>query len=61
MIQNDLHMNYSQVSMAVPLFYILDDRGDFSQLQDKIEELVVAFGVRVIIIDVISDVLLGTD
>ena len=42
-----------------PSFYILDDRGDFSQLQDKIEELVVAFGVRVIIIDVISDVFAG--
>jgi hypothetical protein len=42
-----------------PSFYILDDRGDFSQLQEKIEELVVAFGVRVIIIDVISDVFAG--
>lgn len=42
-----------------PSFYILDDRGDFSQLQDKIEELVVAFGVRVIVIDVISDVFAG--
>ena len=42
-----------------PSFYILDDRGDFSQLQEKIEELVVAFGVRVIVIDVISDVFAG--
>jgi len=42
-----------------PSFYILDDRGDFSQLQEKIEELVVAFGVRVVIIDVISDVFAG--
>lgn len=54
-IAHDLFTN----SDGSPSFYILDDRGDFSQLQDKIEELVVAFGVRVIVIDVISDVFAG--
>lgn len=42
-----------------PSLYVADDRGDFSQLQEKIEELVVAFGVRVVVIDVISDVFAG--
>lgn len=42
-----------------PSFMLLDDRGDFDKLQEKIEELVISFGVRVILIDVISDVFAG--
>ena len=44
---------------GTPSFYLLDDRGDFDKLQDKIEELIIGFGVRVILIDVISDVFSG--
>lgn len=44
---------------GTPSFYLLDDRGDFDKLQDKIEELIISFGVRVILIDVISDVFAG--
>jgi hypothetical protein len=42
-----------------PRLYVLDDRGDFDELQDKVEELIVRFGVRVIVFDVISDVFAG--
>lgn len=42
-----------------PSFYLLDDRGDFDKLQEKIEQLIIEFGVRVILIDVISDVFSG--
>lgn len=44
---------------GTPSFYLLDDRGDFDKLQEKIEELIISFGVRVILIDVISDVFAG--
>ena len=42
-----------------PRLYVLDDRGDFDELQSKVEELIVRFGVRVIVFDVISDVFAG--
>lgn len=42
-----------------PRLYVLDDRGDFDELQDKVEELVVRYGVKVVVFDVISDVFAG--
>lgn len=42
-----------------PRMYILDDRGDYSELQSHIEELITSFGVKVIVFDVISDVFAG--
>lgn len=44
---------------GTPRIYLLDDRGDYSKLQEKIEEVVVSCGVRIVIIDVISDVFSG--
>lgn len=42
-----------------PRLYLLDDRGDYSKLQEKIEEVIVSCGVRICVIDVISDVFSG--
>ena len=42
-----------------PRMYILDDRGDYSELQSHVEELITSFGVKVIVFDVISDVFAG--
>jgi len=42
-----------------PRMYILDDRGDYSELQNHVEELIVSFGAKVIVFDVISDVFAG--
>ena len=36
--------------------YLLDDRGDYSKLQEKIEELIISCDCKVIVIDVISDI-----
>jgi archaellum biogenesis ATPase FlaH len=44
---------------GVPRLYLLDDRGDYSKLQEKIEELIVSCDVKIIVIDVISDVFAG--
>jgi archaellum biogenesis ATPase FlaH len=44
---------------GTPRIYLLDDRGDYSQLQEKIEEVIVSCGVRICVIDVISDVFSG--
>jgi archaellum biogenesis ATPase FlaH len=44
---------------GTPRIYLLDDRGDYSKMQEKIEELIVSCGVRIIVIDVISDVFSG--
>ena len=41
------------------MLYLVDDRGDYSKLQEKVEQLIVMMGVRVIIIDVLSDVFAG--
>lgn len=42
-----------------PLLYLLDDRGDYNSLQDKIEEVIISCDVRIVVIDVISDVFAG--
>lgn len=39
--------------------FLLDDRGDYSKLQEQVEELIVSCGCRIIVIDVISDVFSG--
>lgn len=39
--------------------YLLDDRGDYSQLQEKVEEMIIACNCKVICIDVLSDVFAG--
>ena len=39
--------------------YLLDDRGDFSKLQEKIEECVTMHDIQIVVIDVISDVFSG--
>ena len=44
---------------GTPRIYLLDDRGDYSKLQEKIEEVIVSCGVRICVIDVISDVFSG--
>jgi archaellum biogenesis ATPase FlaH len=44
---------------GTPRIYLLDDRGDYSKLQEKIEEVIVSCEVRIIVIDVISDVFSG--
>ncbi len=36
--------------------FLLDDRGDYSKLQEKIEELIISCDCKVIVIDVISDI-----
>lgn len=42
---------------GVPRFYLLDDRGDVSSLKKKIEYLIVGCDCKVLIIDVLQDVL----
>lgn len=42
-----------------PRFYLIDDRGDFDSLQEKIEELIIRCGVQIIVIDPLSDALAG--
>lgn len=44
---------------GTPRLYLLDDRGDYSKLQEKIEEVVISCGVKVVVIDVISDIFAG--
>lgn len=39
--------------------YLLDDRGDYSKLQEQVEELIVSCGCKIIVIDVISDLFSG--
>lgn len=39
--------------------FLLDDRGDYAKLQEQIEELIVACGCNIIVIDVVSDVFSG--
>lgn len=39
--------------------FLLDDRGDYSKLQEQIEEMIIACDCRVIIVDVISDIFSG--
>jgi archaellum biogenesis ATPase FlaH len=44
---------------GTPRLYLLDDRGDFSKLQEKIEECVTMHDIKIVVIDVISDVFSG--
>ena len=39
--------------------FLLDDRGDYSKLKEQIEELIIACGCKIIVIDVVSDVFSG--
>jgi archaellum biogenesis ATPase FlaH len=39
--------------------YLLDDRGDYTKLQEQIEELIIGCGCKIIVIDVISDIFSG--
>lgn len=39
--------------------YLLDDRGDYSKLQDQVEEMIIAYDCKIIIIDVVSDIFGG--
>lgn len=39
--------------------YLLDDRGDYSKLQDQVEEMIIAYDCKIIIIDVVSDIFSG--
>ena len=42
-----------------PRFYVIDDRGDFSQLEERIEKLIITCECNFIVIDVLSDVFDG--
>lgn len=44
---------------GTPRLYLMDDRGDFSKLQEKIEECVTMHDISIVVIDVISDVFSG--
>ena len=44
---------------GTPRLYLMDDRGDFSKLQEKIEECVTMHDISIVCIDVISDVFSG--
>jgi len=39
--------------------FLLDDRGDYSKLQEQVEELIIGCGCKIIVIDVISDIFSG--
>ena len=42
-----------------PTFYVIDDRGDYDQLQARIEQLIISCDSKIVIIDVLSDVFEG--
>lgn len=42
-----------------PSFHVIDERGDYANLQGKIEELIISCDVQIILIDVLSDVFDG--
>ena len=42
-----------------PRFYLIDDRGDFGGLRDRIEELVISCNVQLIVLDPLSDAMAG--
>lgn len=44
---------------GTPRLFLLDDRGDFSQLQNLMAELVITCGCKIIVVDVLSDVFAG--
>lgn len=43
-----------------PSFHIIDERGDYENLQPKIEELIISCDAEVIVVDVLSDVFDGS-
>lgn len=45
---------------GTPSFYIIDERGDYDNLQAKIEELIITCDTKVIVVDVLSDVFDGS-
>ena len=42
-----------------PTFYVIDDRGDYDQLQARIEQLIISCDSKIVVIDVLSDVFEG--
>ena len=42
-----------------PSFYLIDDRGDFNKIEEKIEELIISCSVQIVVIDVLSDIFAG--
>lgn len=42
-----------------PTFHVIDERGDYDNLQPKIEELIISCNTRIVIIDVLSDIFDG--
>lgn len=44
---------------GTPSFHMIDERGDYGNLQNKIEELIISCDVQIILIDVLSDVFDG--
>lgn len=44
---------------GTPSFHLIDERGDYDILQEKIEELIITCNTQIIIIDVLSDVFDG--
>ena len=42
-----------------PSFYVIDERGDYENLQPKIEELIISCNSKLVVIDVLSDVFEG--
>lgn len=44
---------------GTPSFYLIDDRGDFGAIEEKIEELIISCSVNTIIIDVLTDIFAG--
>lgn len=44
-----------------PRFYLVDERGEFDKIEEKIEELIRTCDVQIVVIDVLSDVMSGMD
>lgn len=42
-----------------PAFHLVDDNGDYENIQGKIEEMIISLGVRVVLIDPTSDLFAG--
>lgn len=48
-----------EVEEGVPRFELVDDRGDFSSIQSKIEAMVISCGCQIIVVDPLSDAMAG--
>ena len=44
-----------------PSYYIIDDRGNFEDIQERVEELIIKCGCSVLVFDVLTDVYAGKD